>query len=80
MLRFSLAIILLAAASWAKQPDKPVPQKPDKKAVISADGKRIVEKVKTRKGTNDVWTAGREFPLMFDNNRKAKQNGQGEKK
>lgn len=68
MIRSSLAIILLVSAAWSKPPEPP-PDKPvqgkDKKAEFSADGKKLVEKVRTRKGTNDDWKAGREFPLMF---------------
>ena len=59
MIRIALAIILLAASVWAKQPDK---------KTVEHKKDRIRVKVKDSKGKEKV---EREFPLMFANNRKA---------
>ena len=66
MMRTVAVIVLVAAAAWAKN-DKQVEHRKD----------RIVVKEKDKKGK---FKTAREFPLMFDNNRKATQNGQGGKK
>jgi len=65
---WALVLVLSASVVVANKPVKPADKK-DSGRVMEMNGNKMVEKIRDRKvsngKTNDVWKAGRSFPVMF---------------